>query len=160
MWPVTPSTTAPATDNTIEPTVKPTTTILKSCPQSGYQLFVDFNCYKGYDELLRWSNAREQCRSDGGDLMVAESERERKEVYSTMYQSVSSTGYLPWMGVYFLEHGKSWVSVKGEPARSIWWGRGQPYNRADRKCAAARSSGQLGSVSCEELRPFICEIAL
>ncbi|XP_068086882.1 hemolymph lipopolysaccharide-binding protein-like [Anabrus simplex] len=116
--------TTPAIDTTSKPTTTtPTTTTTtttkpKSCPHSGYRLFEGFNCYKGYSEEKSWSDAREQCKRDGGDLMVAESERERSEVFPTMYKSAF---WGPWMGVYKPEGEDRWMSVKGEPALSSWW---------------------------------------
>ncbi|XP_068086973.1 uncharacterized protein [Anabrus simplex] len=116
----TPATTTPAIDTTSKPTTTtPTTTTTtttkpKSCPHSGYQLFEGFNCYKTYSEEKSWSDAREQCKRDGGDLMVLESERERNEVFPTMLPSV---GYWnPWMGVYKPEGEDRWVSVKDAKA--------------------------------------------
>ncbi|XP_067010736.2 hemolymph lipopolysaccharide-binding protein-like isoform X2 [Anabrus simplex] len=61
--------------NTTPATTTPTTST--TCLHPGYQLFRGFNCYKAYVELKGWSDAREQCKRDGGDLMVAESRRER-----------------------------------------------------------------------------------
>ncbi|XP_068085633.1 snaclec coagulation factor IX/factor X-binding protein subunit A isoform X2 [Anabrus simplex] len=155
----TPATTTPTTSatTTTTPTTS-TTTKPKSCRHSGYQLFEGFNCYKGYEEWKTWSNAREQCKGDGGDLMVMDSEREIIEVYPAMYQSV---GFLPWIGVYKLEglHDR-WVSVKGEPALSSWWLPGYPDNRAGDKCARAEETGLLWNFKCADLRPFICEIPL
>ncbi|XP_068086969.1 hemolymph lipopolysaccharide-binding protein-like [Anabrus simplex] len=136
MEPVTTSTTTAAIDTTSEPitttsttsttTTTPTTsatttttTTIKpeSCPHSGYRLFEGFNCYKTYSEGKSWSDAREQCKRDGGDLMVLESERERSEVFPTMFESVI---WNPWMGVYKPEGEDRWVSVKDH-------GRGAQY---------------------------------
>ncbi|XP_068086832.1 C-type lectin domain family 17, member A-like [Anabrus simplex] len=125
---------------------------------TGYQLFEGFNCYKTYSDYKSWSDAREQCKRDGGDLMVLESERERSEVFPTMYTSV---GYWdPWMGVYKPEGEDRWVSVRGEPALSSWWRPGYPDNTADRKCAVANGRGPLWNYRCAHLRSFICEIPL
>ncbi|XP_068084866.1 hemolymph lipopolysaccharide-binding protein [Anabrus simplex] len=162
--PVTPSTTTPAADittksitNTSSTTTTTTTTKPKSCPHSEYQLFGDFNCYKGYVEEKSWFAAREQCKRDGGDLMVAETERERKEVFPIMYESVRSS---PWMGVDKTECENPWVSVKGEPSLSSWWRPGEPDDHPGRKCGgAANESGLLRNWNCAELRPFICEIS-
>ncbi|XP_068086908.1 CD209 antigen-like protein A [Anabrus simplex] len=149
MEPVTTSTTTRATTTTTKPI---------SCRHSGYRLFEGFNCYKTYSEEKSWSDAREQCKRDGGDLMVLESERERSEVFPTMYKSV---GYWdPWMGVYKPEGEDRWVSVKGEPALSSWWWPGAPDNRAGDKCAAANKIGLLWNYNCAERRSFICEIPL
>ncbi|XP_068086638.1 hemolymph lipopolysaccharide-binding protein-like [Anabrus simplex] len=177
MEPVTTSTTTAAIYNTSEPitttsttstttttpttsaTTTTTTTTIKpeSCPHSGYQLFEGFNCYKTYSERKSWNDAREQCKSDEGDLMVVESERERREVFPTMYESAYK---YPWMGVYKPEGEDRWVSVKGEPALSSWWTPGEPHNWADGKCAAAYVKGLLFNTDCAQLRPFICEIPL
>ncbi|XP_067014886.2 mannose-binding protein-like [Anabrus simplex] len=89
--------------------------------------------------------------------MVVESERERSEVFPTMYKSVSS---YPWMGVYKPEGEDRWVSVKGEPALSRWWRPGEPDNTANRTCAAAGHSGLLWNTGCALSWPFICEISL
>ncbi|XP_068086731.1 hemolymph lipopolysaccharide-binding protein-like [Anabrus simplex] len=173
MKPVTPATTTPATTTAPTATTPPTTTITtapttttpasttttkpRSCPHSGYRLFQGFNCYKTYSEWKIWSDAREQCKRDGGDLMVAESERERSEVFPTMYKSVSRN---PWMGVYKPEGEDRWVSVKGEPALSSWWRAGYPDNSAGYKCARGYDTGLLWNTDCAVLRPFICEIPL
>ncbi|XP_067015572.2 uncharacterized protein [Anabrus simplex] len=186
MKPVTPATTTPATTTAATATTPPTTTITtapttttpgstttttptttttatttttkpRSCPHSGYRLFEGFNCYKAYNEMKSWSDAREQCKRDGGDLMVWESERERSEVFPTMYKSCSSS---PWMGVYKPEGEDRWVSVKGEPALSSWWKPGDPDNRAGRKCAFAGRTGLLWNIYCAHPRSFICEIPL
>ncbi|XP_068086619.1 hemolymph lipopolysaccharide-binding protein-like [Anabrus simplex] len=157
-------TTTPAIDTTSKPTTTtPTTTTTtttkpKSCPHSGYRLFEGFNCYKMYREEKSWSDAREQCKRDGGDLMVLESERERNEVFPTMLPSV---GYwYPWMGVYKPEGEDRWVSVKGEPALSSWWWPGAPDNRAGIMCAFADETGLLFNTDCAHLLNFICEIPL
>ncbi|XP_068086995.1 hemolymph lipopolysaccharide-binding protein-like [Anabrus simplex] len=109
MKPVTPATTTPASTTT----TAATTTKPRSCPHSGYRLFGGFNCYKAYREVKSWSDAREQCKRDGGDLMVFESERERSEVFPTMYKSVI---WGPWMGVYKPEGEDRWVSVRDAKA--------------------------------------------
>ncbi|XP_068087008.1 hemolymph lipopolysaccharide-binding protein-like [Anabrus simplex] len=155
--------TTPAIDTTSKPTTTTptktttTTTKPKSCPHSGYQLFEGFNCYKGYEEWKSWSDAREQCKSDRGDLMVSESERERSEVFPTMYESAF---WGPWMGVYKPEGEDRWVSVKGEPALSSWWRPRYPNNNAGKKCALAVRTGLLMNYNCAERRSFICEIPL
>ncbi|XP_068086675.1 hemolymph lipopolysaccharide-binding protein-like [Anabrus simplex] len=152
--------TTPATSTTTPNTTTTTATITtkpRSCPHSGYRLFEGLNCYKTYSESRSWSDAREQCKRDGGDLMVLESERERSEVVPTMYEIVISN---PWMGVYKPEGEDRWVSVKGEPALSSWWEPGEPDNRAGRKCTFAKKEGLLLNVDCAALLPFICEIPL
>ncbi|XP_068086934.1 hemolymph lipopolysaccharide-binding protein-like [Anabrus simplex] len=173
MKPVTPATTTPAYTTAPTATTPPTTTITtapttttpasttttkpRSCPHSGYRLFEGFNCYKGYRDYKIWSNAREQCKRDGGDLMVLESERERSEVFPTMYESEF---WDPWMGVYKPEGEGRWVSVKGEPALSSWWYLGEPDNSAGRKCAFADGRGLLVNFDCADRFFFICEIPL
>ncbi|XP_068086961.1 hemolymph lipopolysaccharide-binding protein-like [Anabrus simplex] len=152
--------TTPATSTTTPNTTTTTATITtkpRSCPHSGYRLFEGLNCYKTYSESRSWSDAREQCKRDGGDLMVLESERERSEVFPTMYKSVI---WIPWMGVYKPEGEDRWVSVKGEPVLSSWWWPGNPYNSAGRKCALAAETGLLANTDCAQRRPFICEIPL
>ncbi|XP_068086742.1 hemolymph lipopolysaccharide-binding protein-like isoform X1 [Anabrus simplex] len=155
--------TTPAIDTTSKPTTTTptktttTTTKAKSCPHSGYRLFEGFNCYKTYREGKSWSDAREQCKRDGGDLMVLESERERSEVFPTMFESVI---WYPWMGVYKPEGEDRWVTVKGEPAPSSWWWPGEPDNIAGRKCAVAHRRGLLWNTDCAVLWSFICEIPL
>ncbi|XP_068086880.1 hemolymph lipopolysaccharide-binding protein-like [Anabrus simplex] len=126
-------------------------------PVHGYRLFEGFNCYKAYSEEKSWSDAREQCKRDGGDLMVLESERERSEVFPTMYKSVI---WGPWMGVYKPEGEDRWMSVKGEPALSGWWRYREPDNSAGRKCAFADVTGLLYNTDCAERRSFMCEIPL
>ncbi|XP_067014827.2 hemolymph lipopolysaccharide-binding protein [Anabrus simplex] len=126
-------------------------------PSHGYQLFADFNWYKWYGRRESWSDAREQCKRDGGDLMVAESEEERKKVFLEIYQSLEYL-YSLWMGVNMSGGEDSWVSVKGEPALSTWWKPGYPIKRTDLKCAAADSSGELFNKKCTGRLPFICEI--
>ncbi|XP_068086680.1 hemolymph lipopolysaccharide-binding protein-like [Anabrus simplex] len=175
MEPVTTSTTTAAIDTTFEPitttsttstttttpTTSATTTTItikpESCPHSGYQLFEGFNCYKTYREGKSWSDAREQCKTDGGGLMVLESERERNEVFPTMFESVI---WYPWMGVYKPEGEDRWVSVKGEPVPSSWWLAGFPENSAGRKCALTVGPALLLNYYCANLRCFICEIPL
>ncbi|XP_068086993.1 hemolymph lipopolysaccharide-binding protein-like [Anabrus simplex] len=185
MKPVTPATTTPATTTAPTATTPPTTTIItapttttptstntpttttttatttttkpRSCPHSGYRLFEAFNCYKTYRELKIWSDAREQCKRDGGDLMVSESERERREVFPPMEEHVSRS---PWMGVYKPEGEDRWVSVRGEPALSSWWRPRYPNNNAGKKCALAVRTGLLMNYNCAERRSFICEIPL
>ncbi|XP_068086627.1 hemolymph lipopolysaccharide-binding protein-like [Anabrus simplex] len=155
----TPATTTPTTSatTTTTPTTS-TTTKPKSCPHSGYRLFEGFNCYKTYRGGKSWSDAREQCKRDGGDLMVLESEREGNEVFPTMLPSV--VYWNPWMGVYKPEGEDGWVSVKGEPALSSWWLPGYPDNSAGDKCAFAVGTGQLFNIDCANLLYFICEIPL
>ncbi|XP_068086683.1 snaclec coagulation factor IX/factor X-binding protein subunit A-like isoform X2 [Anabrus simplex] len=126
-------------------------------PVHGYRLFEGFNCYKTYSERKIWSDAREQCKRDGGDLMVSESERERREVFPPMEEHVSRS---PWMGVYKPEGEDRWVSVKGEPALSSWWRPRYPNNNAGKKCALAVRTGLLLNYNCAERRSFICEIPL
>ncbi|XP_067014885.2 CD209 antigen-like protein 2 isoform X2 [Anabrus simplex] len=128
-------------------------------PLHGYQLFGGFNCYKRYHEIKSWSDAREQCKSDGGDLMVVESERERKEVIPSMFKNASSKLSV-WMGVYRLLYEDRWETVKGEPALSSWWAAGEPNKRPDHMCADTNSSGLLHNWDCDAWVPYICEIPL
>ncbi|XP_068086789.1 snaclec coagulation factor IX/factor X-binding protein subunit A-like [Anabrus simplex] len=173
MKPVTPATTTPAYTTAPTATTPPTTTITTapttttpasttttkpmSCPHSGYRLFEGFNCYKTYRGGKSWSDAREQCKRDGGDLMVSESERERREVFPPMEEHVNRS---PWMGVYKPEGEDRWVSVKGEPALSSWWRPRYPNKNAGKKCALAVRTGLLLNYNCAERRSFICEIPL
>ncbi|XP_068086605.1 hemolymph lipopolysaccharide-binding protein-like isoform X2 [Anabrus simplex] len=154
-----PTTTTPASTTTTTTTTTATTTATKprSCPHSGYRLFEGFNCYKTYSGRKSWSDAREKCKRDGGDLMVSESERERREVFPPMEEHVSRS---PWMGVYKPEGEDRWVSVKGEPAPSSWWLPGAPDNNAGKKCALAVRTGLLWNNYCTQLLSFICEIPL
>ncbi|XP_068086104.1 C-type lectin domain family 9 member A [Anabrus simplex] len=143
--PIRPSTTTPAT--------RP-----KTCPRE-YQRFKDFNCYKGYSTAEIWSVAREQCKRDGADLMVAESERERKEVFYTMYMK-TKPGKTHWLGVYKPEDGEFWISVKGERAHSTWWRSGLPDDIDSDRCGCADSTGRLANRPCDDLWPYICEFQL
>ncbi|XP_068086606.1 putative uncharacterized protein DDB_G0268590 [Anabrus simplex] len=149
--------TTPTTTTTTTTTATTTATKPRSCPHSGYRLFEGFNCYKTYSGRKSWSDAREKCKRDGGDLMVSESERERREVFPTMEEHVSRS---PWMGVYKPEGEDRWVSVKGEPAPSSWWLPGAPDNNAGKKCALAVRTGLLWNNYCTQLLSFICEIPL
>ncbi|XP_068086945.1 uncharacterized protein [Anabrus simplex] len=153
------ATTRTPTTSTTPNTTTTTTTATKprSCPHSGYRLFEGFNCYKGYRGGKSWSDAREQCKRDGGDLMVLESERERREVFPPMEEHVSRS---PWMGVYKPEGEDRWVSVKGEPALGSWWLPGYPDNWPGKKCALAVRTGLLMNYYCTQLLSFICEIPL
>ncbi|XP_066999841.2 hemolymph lipopolysaccharide-binding protein-like [Anabrus simplex] len=151
MDPVTPSTSTSATT-----TIK--TTKRNACPR-GYRQFKHFNCYKGYKVPATWGVARDQCKRDGADLMVAETEQERKEVFYPMYMS-THPGLTHWLGIYKLEHEDRWISVRGEPARSSWWRPRLPDDIPNDRCGTADSTGRVANRPCDDLWPYLCEFAL
>ncbi|XP_068086067.1 macrophage mannose receptor 1 [Anabrus simplex] len=157
MEPATPSTTTMITPTaTITTTTRP-----MPCPHnSGYQLFPGYNCYKAFPsdgERKNWSDARERCRKDGGDLMAIETSRERKDVFIPLYESVNFLSS-PWMGVYMPQGQDIWLSVRGEAVVSIRWWPGEPEKNTARKCAIANANGKLGNWECASRQAFICEI--
>ncbi|XP_074478489.1 macrophage mannose receptor 1 [Sebastes fasciatus] len=137
-------------------TVPPTTPTL-SC-ESGWTPVANRNvCYKLYKKTRNlkknWSEARDHCRSIGGDLMSIHS---TQDLSNAPFHSSSPA----WIGLSLGTNGAfGWTD--GSPFAFENWGYGEPNNHNDNEhCAEAHIyyGRHWNDRHCEDYNDWLCEI--
>ncbi|XP_071318296.1 CD209 antigen-like protein B [Trachinotus anak] len=84
--------------------------ICKKCPDS-WRLF-ETKCYYFSSRMLNWSSSRAWCRTQGGDLLIINSEQEQKFISDTSQAPEQSNTRL-WIGMTDAEEEGDWRWVDG-----------------------------------------------
>ncbi|XP_076007663.1 uncharacterized protein LOC143001775 [Genypterus blacodes] len=87
----------------------------KRC-SSGWRLF-DTKCYYISVRLLTWSSSRAWCQTQGGDLLLVNSQEEQNFVFTTS-RAVDQTSSRVWIGMTDAEREGEWRWVDGSSVRS------------------------------------------
>ncbi|CAJ1081422.1 hypothetical protein L3Q82_010159 [Xyrichtys novacula] len=87
----------------------------KKCPDS-WKLF-DSSCYYISSRTLTWSSSRAWCRTQGGDLLVINSEREQRFVFESS-RAEKQSGSRLWIGMTDAEVEGEWSWVDGSRVTS------------------------------------------
>ncbi|XP_070783695.1 CD209 antigen-like protein B [Enoplosus armatus] len=89
--------------------------ICKKCPDS-WRLF-DTKCYYFSSRMLAWSSSRAWCRTQGGDLLIINSEPEQSFVFGSS-QALEQSGSRLWIGLTDAEEEGEWLWVDGSSVTS------------------------------------------
>lgn len=103
--------------------------------------------------VVTWHEARDACRSQGGDLLSLSSPQElqffkdRKDLPSKL-----------WIGVNHLDWMQGWQWSDGSPLSFAPWETGIPIRSllSDEDCGVLKESLRFGAETCENRLPFIC----
>uniref|UniRef100_A0A3B3X1Q6 C-type lectin domain-containing protein n=1 Tax=Poecilia mexicana TaxID=48701 RepID=A0A3B3X1Q6_9TELE len=121
----------------------------------GWRMFRG-SCYILSTTTGSWDNARADCRSRGGDLVVINDDDEQKFVLTFSEKS-------PWIGLKEETEG-SWKWVDGTPLSSElkkYWGQGQPDNAGGGEACAQiwENYKTWNDNKCDDSFLWICEKA-
>ncbi|XP_067005208.2 hemolymph lipopolysaccharide-binding protein [Anabrus simplex] len=146
---------------TITTSTSSTSTSLSARPfPAGYEHFPGVGYYKLYTAPFKsWGDAQQFCQSDGGNLMVVNSEFEAEVIrkfYSRKIPALESAG--SWIGFHDQFKPGYYVTVFGETLSKAGydkWDSGQPDN--SKHCGYSYRQGLLRTWKCEAHLPFVCE---
>ena len=119
--------------------------------------------YKFFYTASTWSDGREQCSKDGGNLVVLETESEWRFI-TAQIQNLSNPTINEWfIGLTLNVSGNhSWRWITGQPLHnhSVW----QPHEpSSDGKCVVIAkdypkgTKGLFNDLRCDSKKAFICE---
>ncbi|XP_031550339.1 cell wall protein DAN4-like isoform X2 [Actinia tenebrosa] len=119
------------------------------------------SCYTFDGRPKSWSYGRQQCRTQGGDLVSMETVEEW-ELINTQIQNRTAGNFDEW-----------WIGLEKRDGRWVWlsnhtltynkWQPHEPSNRTNEKCSVmaknypANKYGLFGDTRCDLWRGWICE---
>nr|XP_011422437.3 macrophage mannose receptor 1 isoform X2 [Crassostrea gigas] len=114
------------------------------------------NCYQFFDKQLDWSDAREICQSNGGDLASIESQQEQYYV-SAKIRNLNSVAM--WIGINDRGTENRFMWTDGSPVAYLHWGNGEPNNyRHNEDCGAIfTTTSYWNDYPCGNRNGFICK---
>ncbi|XP_051273904.1 C-type lectin domain family 4 member M-like [Dicentrarchus labrax] len=89
--------------------------ICRKC-QDTWRLFEN-KCYYFSSRTLTWIYSRAWCQTQGGDLLIIESEPEQSFIFETS-QTLDQSGTRMWIGLTDAEEEGEWIWVDGSPVAS------------------------------------------
>nr|CAD7394731.1 unnamed protein product [Timema cristinae] len=131
----------------------------------GYTTIDQVGSYKWHLEQKGWDEAEATCQSEGGHLVVIDSDKEALFVLDLFHSQkgedqtdLKSSHY----GVRDNEQDGSFVTIYGTPLSETGyerWARGQPDDENGVEfCIELLRNGEFNDESCFKELPFICEI--
>ncbi|KAK3590353.1 hypothetical protein CHS0354_029577 [Potamilus streckersoni] len=128
--------------------------------RSGYEYYQqDKFCYKFHSECKSWSEARQVCREEGGDLISL------KEANLDYFRSVARLESGPcsgvWVGSTDITLEGIWKWLNGETINRIFWYPEQPDNwQGEEHCGQMMKvfNYLMNDEYCNEALHFICQI--
>ncbi|KAJ9588891.1 hypothetical protein L9F63_017831 [Diploptera punctata] len=127
---------------------------------SPYKQFPGLGFYTFYNMSVTWGEAWEQCRSDGGHLLIINSKQELKVATDLIKKNTEA--YYTYIGVHDLLKQNHFITVKDEDFQSSQYNRLSSNQRITlenvENCMALTSSGFLHHLNCKQRYPFICEL--
>nr|CAD7438675.1 unnamed protein product [Timema bartmani] len=127
----------------------------------GYITIDQVGSYKWHLEQKSWDEAEATCQSEGGHLVVIDSEEEALYVlglFPSQEGEVKGSHY----GVRDNEQDGSFVTIYGNPLSETGyerWARGQPDDDNGAEfCIELIRNGEFNDEPCSKELPFICEI--
>ncbi|XP_065837701.1 uncharacterized protein [Oscarella lobularis] len=133
-------------------------TLCGSCP-SGYSVFKNRRCYKYFSTSVTWSKARQQCLTDGGDLVSIANQEEY-----TYVQNLYSSGEI-WLGLNDIAWESNFVWSDGSPVTFTKWDSTEPNDAGSwsgEDCAHTLGpyrSSLWNDLSCSKLKKFVCQVS-
>ena len=131
--------------------------ISTKCGQGSW-LFYNKSCYmfnpvNSNMSGLTWSDARQYCKAQGADLVVAKSS---KELFVLLSQAFKSSRSRKWIGLNNIEQKGEYRWVDGTVPGTLPWDRRQP-NNDENGCANINEYGKVNDENCDNKRGYICE---
>nr|XP_046274097.1 immune-related, lectin-like receptor 4 isoform X4 [Scatophagus argus] len=123
------------------------------CPQ-GWELFGG-RCYRFSTHISPWEKARNECRSQGGNLVQIDSRMEQSFLMQKVSEKMNNPEDMFWIGLTdSVEEGR-WLWVDGSPLNTslTFWYNTEPDNWTDEDpdgedCARMGEQGQPGFLMC------------
>ncbi|KAK3590352.1 hypothetical protein CHS0354_029576 [Potamilus streckersoni] len=127
----------------------------------GYHYYQeDGFCYRFYYNCLSWSEARQVCLEDGGDLI---SLNDRNFIFfKDLIRSKAAACEGVWVGTTDIYTEGNWNWLNGGKVSSIFWQPKQPNNyEGNEHCGglSMQSKYLLNDFTCSRKLSFLCQIA-
>ncbi|XP_066541660.1 C-type lectin domain family 4 member F-like [Hoplias malabaricus] len=91
--------------------------------------FFDTSAYYISTDKKTWSESRDDCEDNGGDLVIINSKEEQE------YLARKIGSKYTWIGLTDSERENQWKWVDGSALITAYWGQGQPDNLNEEDCA-------------------------
>ncbi|CAN8184992.1 unnamed protein product [Coccothraustes coccothraustes] len=144
------------------PPPPPTTSPLLFCPEGWQSVSQSSFCFKifqgGREKMQTWFEARDFCRTIGGDLACIHSEEEQNLIARL------DRGYIHysyWMGLSALDSDSGFTWSDGSPVNFEKWSHGEPNNYdGNEKCGVFTGYLNMNwnDLFCEHMLDFVCQI--
>ncbi|NXT10999.1 MRC1 protein, partial [Prunella fulvescens] len=144
------------------PPPPPTTSPLLFCPEGWQSVSQSSFCFKifqgGREKMKTWFEARDFCRTIGGDLACIHSEEEQNLIARL------DRGYIHysyWMGLSALDSESGFTWSDGSPVNFEKWSHGEPNNYdGNEKCGVFTGYLNMNwnDLFCEHMLDFVCQI--
>ncbi|KAB5559385.1 hypothetical protein PHYPO_G00028380 [Pangasianodon hypophthalmus] len=110
----------------------------------------DGRCYQVVSTaMVSWHEARDACRSQGGDLLSVSSPRELQNLTKDLPEQL-------WIGLNQLDWAQGWQWSDASPLVYFPWEVDQ-HNWMSPECGVIHPNLRFGGESCEKKLPYICE---
>ena len=126
------------------------------CPSCVAETF-NGNEYRFCFNPLRWSEAREACLAEGGDLVSIHNEATQQELFAMAMAIVPSNW---WLGLNDREEEGDYAWSDGTPFDFEAWAENEPNNANNEDCVhwAEWSDGQWNDLPCDATLPYVCKL--
>ncbi|KAH3867569.1 hypothetical protein DPMN_030701 [Dreissena polymorpha] len=159
---------APTTTTTHSVYVRPTLTVqekVRLCSLLGYMFYEDIDmCIRVDEDEKTWSQARQVCMQDGGDLaMFIHVTPPQLERWSNGHLKPGQYALQYLVGATDMNHEGNWTWLDGTQVDHLLFLSGEPNHQNEENCASIfQRNGHtlLNDDVCETAMPFICSINL
>ncbi|XP_046364546.1 uncharacterized protein LOC124140817 [Haliotis rufescens] len=111
-------------------------------------------CYKLISISNNWTSQNDLCHSEGGRLVVLNSQE--KQEFMTSFQSQADVSDSLWVGMQQVNNVFTWK----DGSTYVWkWAPGEPDNVSFQNCVRLTNVG-MSDRTCSENRAAVCEIPL
>uniref|UniRef100_A0A8C3H207 Macrophage mannose receptor 1 n=1 Tax=Corvus moneduloides TaxID=1196302 RepID=A0A8C3H207_CORMO len=143
----------------VTPPPPPTASPLLFCPDGWQSIPQSSFCFKvGREKMQTWFEARDFCRTIGGDLACIHSEEEQNLIARL------DRGYIHysyWMGLSALNSDGGFTWSDGSPVNFEKWSHGEPNNYdGNEKCGVFTGYLNMNwnDLFCEHMLDYVCQI--
>uniref|UniRef100_A0A8C3EQ91 Macrophage mannose receptor 1 n=1 Tax=Corvus moneduloides TaxID=1196302 RepID=A0A8C3EQ91_CORMO len=144
----------------VTPPPPPTASPLLFCPDGWQSIPQSSFCFKifqgGREKMQTWFEARDFCRTIGGDLACIHSEEEQNLIARLGY-----IHYSYWMGLSALNSDGGFTWSDGSPVNFEKWSHGEPNNYdGNEKCGVFTGYLNMNwnDLFCEHMLDYVCQI--
>ncbi|XP_039915265.1 macrophage mannose receptor 1-like [Hirundo rustica] len=144
------------------PPPPPTTSPLLFCPEGWQSTSQSSFCFKifqgGREKMQTWFEARDFCRTIGGDLACIHSEEEQNLIARLERDYIH---YSFWMGLSALDSDAGFTWSDGSPVNFEKWSHGEPNNYdGNEKCGVFTGYLNMNwnDLFCDHMLDFVCQI--
>lgn len=113
--------------------------------------------YRRVQVQTAWLVAKADCESDGGHIVIPETQAEALAIHAFV-DPLDSSPYF-WAGISDPEQDGAWVTVTGVPFTTITWGDDDPDQRAGEIYALVYSDGTYFDWFDNGIQEYACECA-